>query len=184
MKVFFSISFRGDLEIGKRIYYEIEKLGHIHTSTCAVENVAHNFYQLSEEQRSKHCQRVFKEMSQADIVILEATLHSLTIGQFIQQALNQKTPVLILCRKGTSLAFQDGFAHEQGHLLISEYADENIRQVIKEGIDYLSESNAGRFTLILPTDIIKYLDGIPKQKKISKSEYIRKLIHADMKRGH
>lgn len=182
MKIFFSISFRGDQTVGKKIYHEIEILGHTHASTCIIDNIADEFYSWNEGRRADHTRRVFSEISQADIVVVEASLHSLTIGQFIQQALAQKIPVLILCRKGISLAFQDGFAHEQGHLLVSEYTDENLSRVLKEGINYLSESNNGRFTMIFPSDIIKHLDDISSTKNISRSEYIRNLIRTDMKK--
>jgi hypothetical protein len=173
------MSFRGDLAVGRKIYYEIDSLGYAHVSTCYAENTPEEFYSLSKEERAIHYKRVASELSKADVIVVEASIHSLTIGQFIQQGLDQKISVLILCRKGIRPLFQDGVEYEENRLLILEYSLDDLKQVLKDGLDFLSEANKGRFTLILSSEIIKHLDNISK-KNISRSEYIRNLILKDM----
>lgn len=85
------MSFRGDLETGRKIYTAIEQVGYAHTSTCYAEKIPEKFYSYSQDKRASHYKRVFRELSQADVVVLESSLHSLTIGQFIQKALDQKS---------------------------------------------------------------------------------------------
>ncbi|OGD62856.1 hypothetical protein A2160_05725 [Candidatus Beckwithbacteria bacterium RBG_13_42_9] len=155
-------------------------MGYQHTSTCLVEDTPEKFYGFTKEQRAKHYERVFSEISEADLIIVEATLPSLTIGQFIQEGLDQKIPVLVLCREGERPSFLDGVEEKEDGLLIMEYEPQNLPPVIKEGVNFLCDSLSGRFTMILPKNILRYLNRIAKTG-ISRSEYIRKLILKDMR---
>jgi len=181
MKVFFSMSFRGDVAIGRKIYKILSQMGHKHTSTCFAENetVPTDFYAFSKTQLARHYAQIFSELAAADLVVEEASIQSVTTGQVIQKALDNRIPVLVLHTKGNKPFFLDGIEVEERRMLIVEYNEENLEEVLKEGVDYLSEELSSRFTMILPNTMLKFLDEA-SDKGVSKSDYIRKLITEKM----
>lgn len=183
MKVFFSMSFRSDLPIGYLIIKYLRDLGHkmVNDSYDKGNDLPKVFYEWSTEKRLVHYKAVFQSLRSADIVVLESSIHSLTIGQMIQEAIDLRKPLLVLVKKGIKLTFLDGLSEEDGRLVKVEYTPETLASKLKEGIEYLTEKLGTRFTLILPPEIIQHLDGISKSG-LSRSEYIRKLISDDIKR--
>lgn len=181
MKVFFSMSFRSNLKAGRLIYQTIRDLGHTHTSTCFEEDTPEKFYDFNKKECAAHYERIFSELTRADIVIVEATLASLTIGQIIQEALNKRIPILALCQKGKQPFFLEGIEEKEERLLVMDYTESNLVNVLKEGLSFLESLLSVRFTLVLPRSITNHLDDISKEG-ISRSEYIRNLIRKDMER--
>lgn len=179
MKVFLSMSFRGDLKVGRRIYQLIEDLGYKHTSDSIITKTPEVFYTWSNHKRLIHYRRVFRALKKTDIAVFECSTQSMTIGQLIQDCLYEGTPMLIMVKKGVHLAFLDGFEETEQRLLVSEYDEDNLAGVIKDGLDYLEDFCETRFTLLLPPKIIHYLNGL-KREGINRSEYIRALIAKDM----
>lgn len=182
MKIFFNMSFRGDIEVGYRIYKAIENLGHKHTSNLfASEEVARSFYNFSSKEHSQHYEKLFSDLIRSDIIVVEVSIHSLTIGSVIQKGLDSRIPILALCGDGQRKPLLDGIEYSEDRLLVIEYSNKNLPTKLQEGLEYLEESLSTRFTMILPPDISKYLETLSR-RDITRSEYIRKLIHADMKR--
>jgi hypothetical protein len=184
MKVFFSMSFRGDINTGRKIYKILKKLSYKHTSTCfdEEENTPEIFYKFDKQELAEHYKRIFYELLQADVLVEEASIQSVTTGQVIQKAVDNKIPVLVLNTKGNRPFFLDGIECNEKGMLVCEYNENNLASVLKEGIEFLSEELSSRFTLILPNKILKHLDKVAEKRK-SRSEYIRELIDKDMKGG-
>lgn len=184
MKVFFSMSFRGEVSVGYLVVKHLKNLGYEITNDSFEEsnrNIPELFYSWTNEQRLTHYNQVFKSLNKADLVIVESSIHSLTVGQMIQEAISLRKPLLILVREGVKLTFLDGFAESEGRLLKVEYSVDSLLPKLQEGIVYLTDQLGVRFTLILPPDIIHHLDVVSKTG-VSRSEYIRKLIYDDMHR--
>ena len=99
----------------------------------------------------------------------------------IQECVKDNIPILILVKPNTKLAFIDGLQEDHEQLLKSEYTMDNLFEVVRQGIEYLSDFMNTRFTMLMPPDIGKYLDNV-SAKGVNRSEYIRKLIRVDMKR--
>ncbi len=89
---------------------------------------------------------------------------------------------MVLHTKGNKPFFLDGIEVEERRMLISEYNENNLEEILKEGIEYLSDELSSRFTMILPNKLLKYLDEVAK-KGISKSDYIRNLITEKMEQS-
>lgn len=174
------MSFRGDILLGRKIYDVIKSLGHMHTSKVYESDTPKKFYQWSSAERLVHYEKVFEAMHKADVAVLESTIHSLTIGQMIQDCIERDIPLLILVREKNKLAFLDGLQEENNKLIVLEYQPESIKETLTEGFHYLSNFQDTRFTMILPNHMIRFLDEINKTNNISKSEYIRRLIKRDM----
>ena len=59
MKVFFSMSFRGDVAVGYKIYSIIKNLGYTHTYGSFASEIPKEFYQWSNKRRLNHFKRFF-----------------------------------------------------------------------------------------------------------------------------
>lgn len=178
------MSFRGDIGIGCRIYREIQNLGYKLTSTFfSSEKVAKSFYGFSSKEHSEHYRKLFSDLLRSDIIVVEVSIHSLTIGSIIQRGLDCKIPILALCREGKRKPFLDGMEFSEDRLLVVEYSDENLSSRLIDGLKYLEDALSTRFTMILPPSISKYLDRL-SDRGLSRSEYIRNLILKDMKKSH
>lgn len=182
MKIFFNMSFRGDVEVGCRIYKEIENLGHKHTSNLfASEEVAKSFYNCSSKEHSEHYEKVFSSLGRADIIVVEVSIHSLTVGSIIQKGLDSRIPILALCREKQRKPFLDGIEYSEDRLLVVEYSNESLPIKIREGLEYLEDVLSTRFTMILPPDISKHLEALTR-RGMTRSDYIRNLILQDMRK--
>lgn len=176
------MSFRGNVELGCRIYKEIENLGHKHTSNFfASEKTAKSFYSFSSKEQSQHYEKVFFDLIRSDIIVVEVSIHSLTIGSIIQKGLDSRIPILALCGEGQRKPFLDGIEYSEDRLLVIEYSNDNLKAKLKEGLGYLETALSTRFTMILPPEISKYLEVLSR-RGITRSEYIRNLILKDMRK--
>ncbi len=63
-------------------------------------------------------------IKKADIIILEVSTHSLSMGYLLQQGLSMGKPVVALYAEGHNPAFINGIENEK--LQIIEYSDENL----------------------------------------------------------
>jgi len=175
MKVFLSMSFRGDLNVARRIYRLIEELGYKHTSDSLISKTPEQFYNWSNQKRLIHYRKVFRALKRTDLAVFECSTQSVTIGQLIQDCLYEGTPMLILVKKGVHLAFLDGLEEGKQKLLVSEYDETNLEKTIKNGLSYLEDFCETRFTLLLPPKIIHYLNQVGRESG-NRSKYIRDLI--------
>jgi len=65
-------------------------------------------------------------------------------------------------------------------LLLVEYSLSDLKNNLKYGIEYLKTNSEKRFTMILPSHLVDFLDRLARDTKISRSEYIRSLLENDM----
>lgn len=182
MKIFFSMSFRGNLEIARKIIGEVKKIGHkVLNEDNFDDQTPYDFYKWTADERLQYLNKVFELLKQSDIAILDCTMHSLTIGQMIQEAIKLNKPLLLLNRFGSYLPILDGISKDNNNVLKVDYELENINHVLKDGLLYLSNQAPFRFTMLLEPDIKRHLDNI-SAKGITRSQYIRKLILDDINR--
>jgi hypothetical protein len=172
------MSFRGDVEIGRKIYLLLEKLGYYHTSVSFSMRTPEEFYGWSSQQRLEHYEEIFSHLKQADLAVFESSTQSVTIGQMIQESIASGIPLLVLTRPGSNLAYMDGLQESGMKMLKCDYTEDTLEKVLKEGLEYLSEMVQSRFTLILDGTIRRMLDAVAGTGN-SRSEYIRELIRRD-----
>jgi hypothetical protein len=175
MKVFFSMSFRGDVTEGREIFETIKLLGYKHTSNCFESGIPEMFYEWDNKRRSIHYQKVFKDMHRADIVVLESSIHSMTIGQMLQECLLHKKPILVMLKNKNSLAFLDGLQENTDRLVVAEYTQSDKEQIILDGLNFLKQSIDLRFTMLMDGKTRRMLDELSVVER-SRSECIRQLV--------
>lgn len=136
-------------------------------------------YATQTEQEALKAQKELTRMKKtADLVIAEISKQSLGIGQEIALALSMNKPVIGLYEKG----HKPHVLRDEGGdlLLLSEYTDKNLVEIIDDALEYASSHQDVRFNFFISPAIGNYLDWIAKEKKIPRSVYLRTLIEKDM----
>jgi len=181
MKVFFLASPAGFGQY-KQNYQEIgeaiESFGHKHTYDfilCFNET----FFQLPKNKWPDHYKKAVSSLQRADVAVFEVTVSSLAIGQLLQQAILLGKPVIALHTQAYNPIFLGGAEDIESRLQVLEYSLENVREVVKDALDYAQVWLDFRFTMILDSEIKIHLDKVT-ENGINRSEYIRNLIKKDM----
>lgn len=181
MRIYYIASPRGIKEFDNlysSTYKTIEELGHEQVDDFIINIDVEKFYTASYDYRMKHYQRVMNAIRKCEVVVVEISIQSMTMGYIIDKASEQGKPVIILHLKDYEPYFFSGIQDEK--LQICEYTKETIKQVLKEALKNAWDNMDSRFTLLLPPKIINYLDDIAKQKKTPRSVFIRHLIEREM----
>ena len=88
MKIYFTASARGTKQLGqyyKKIFNCVNKLGHKHVDDLICNVDQNNFYEGSHDERVKNYKKSMRYIKIADIVILELSMHSLSMGFLLQK---------------------------------------------------------------------------------------------------
>lgn len=181
MKVFFSASPRALKNYENnflKIYSIIEKLGHQHLSKLVVENDINHFYSYDEVDREKYFLKTMSNIQSSDVVIVEASIHSLAIGYIVEKALELSKQVIVLYTQNNEPFFFSGNTNERLQLI--EYSLENISMLLKEAIDYAYNGQDVRFNMIFTNKMNNFVKKTAKSQNISKASYIRSLIYKEM----
>jgi len=183
MKVFYIASARiEDVVLGRRIYQVILELGHKHTSRFMVDYNPQTFYEADESEWQKRYESRLSEIARAEVSLFEVSMHSLAIGQLVQESLRREKPVIVLYRQGKKPQFMTGTAEAENRLQLLEYDETDLKSVIEYGLETAKEMLITRFTMLLPPDLSKYLDAVNKNRGISRSNFIRNLIKTEMEK--
>ena len=131
--------------------------------------------------------KVVASILTSDVVIIEGTVSSFSVGHQVTLGLTKSKPTLFLVRRkegGTKNAkVKDSFLAgiTSPLLTVSEYDDSNLADVLN---DFLN-NNGGRpvvkFNIVLTKEIENYLDWASFTYKINKSQFIRNLVLRHMK---
>lgn len=182
MKVFFIASPRTkDLNICRFIYDTIESAGHNNTSNFMVTFDPKTFYAADEKTWYKRYILRVKEIAQADICVFESSMHSLAIGQLVQESLRRDKPVIVLHNNTFKPNFIISTQGREKRIQVLEYAMENLEDTLKYALEEAVQLVTTRFTMLMPPEYSQYLDQINKTQGISRSDYIRNLIAEDMR---
>ena len=120
-------------------------------------------------------------ISIADVMVVEISMSSMSIGQCIQQALFLGKPIIAMKTNNRKEIFLGGAEDVESKLLVVEYDLSNLEKVLKQALEYVHEWLDCRFTLILNNKIKGHLDNVAKTGT-TRSEYIRKLVKTDMEK--
>jgi len=181
MKVYFTSSIRGNThkELNfKLIHGTLAKLGYEHLDDLVLNFDIQKFYQGNELTQSDLFRRTLENINKADVVVLEVSMPSLSMGYILQKSLDASKPVILLYKDGFDPFFAMGINHEK--LQVIKYDDENLLHELKDALRIAQENSDVRFNFFISPAIGKYLDWISKAKKIPRSVYLRSLIEKDM----
>ena len=181
MKIYFTASARGLSQLKtsyKDIYDSIDKLGHSN-----IDKFIPDIYQRSKnssvnDEQAKLFGKHMNKIKSADVVVLEISINSLSIGYVLQKALEIGKPVIALYLRGHDPFFATGIDNEK--LQVIEYSEDNILETLKHAINYAQDKQDTRFNFFISPKHQNYLDWISKTRKIPRSVYLRDLIESDM----
>jgi len=161
-----------------KIYKSLSAYGK-HTSDLVINNDPDSFYEYSLEEIDQHYQNTLTNLKKAYVIVVEVSIHSLSMGYLINKGIELSKPTLCLYSKGNAPFFLSGI-HDP-NLVVSEYTYESIDDVISDAFDYFSGNQDKRFNLMLSPQMINFLNDYSKKNKMSKAQIIRKAINELMK---
>jgi hypothetical protein len=121
-------------------------------------------------------------ISKADVIIAEASEGSFGVGYQVAVAVQQKKPVLILCRKGHDNRLVKGI--DATLVKLVEYSDDNLESIIT---NFLLENDIKakdlRFNFFIDRKLYNYLRWMSYKTGESKSSIVRKIIEKEIDKG-
>jgi hypothetical protein len=186
MNIYFHASIRQRPQYGK--YYErivevLKNLGHKVDATHALH---HEMDKLVEEDTPDLVRdgysALMKRITWADVIVCEVSYpSSIVVGNMLARALERGKPVLGLYHEDTTAALLTGMEIER--FLLTPYSDVNLESVLKNEMKTLLGLPDQRFTMLLPGNLVHYLDEIA-ETGLSRSEFIRELIREHREKGN
>jgi hypothetical protein len=180
MKIYFTASLRGKDELGKnysQISELISEMGHTNLDTLFETADAETFYEGGHEEQMRLYKATMQKIKSADVVILEVSKHSLSMGFVMNQALDLGKSVIALYVKDRPPFFASGIDNDK--LQVLEYSPQTLSTVLGSALDYAQETMDTRFNFFISPSLSHYLDWISQTKKIPRSVYLRQLIEED-----
>lgn len=181
MKIYFTSSARASEDLKKnyrKIFSIISNLGHSHVDDYSHSNDASKVYLGTHDENLKLYKNAIYCIKNADVVVLEVSTHSLSMGYLLQQGLSMGKPVIALYVIGNKPAFVAGIEDEK--LQLVEYSPENLEEELTIALQNAQENTDVRFNFFISPAIGRYLDWVSKVKKIPRSVYLRALIEKEM----
>lgn len=181
MKVFFTCSARANTELKenyKRIFSTIVSKGNTHVDNYSDTIDPQKVYVGSHEENLKLYKRAMDCIRLADVIVLEVSTHSLSMGYLLQQGLSQGKPVIALYLDKNLPVFAAGIDNEKLQLI--EYNSSNLEEELSLALDNAQMNTDVRFNFFISPEISRFLDWISQVKKIPRSVYLRSLIQKDL----
>jgi hypothetical protein len=191
MKVHFASS-TSELEAHKSDYRLIcsliKQMGHTITRDWleeAIELVENN--SVNSLDREEVYNKVVSSILASDVVIVEGTIASFSVGHQVTLGLSKSKPTLFLVKKKaggakTPKSKNSFLAGLNSPLLtVVEYDDSNIADILSDFLNNNGARPVVKFNIVLTKEIENYLDWASFNYKINKSEFIRNLILRHMR---
>ncbi len=184
MKIFFTGSPRALKDPQRKaehttLYNAFVKMGHTHLSDLVISADPEKFYDQTHAQAMEHYSKTLNALKRADILVVEASTHSMSMGYLVEKALGMSKPVIVFYVPNQPPFFFSGIEDER--LQVLEYTLENIDETVEKAVDYALNQQEVRFNFFISPAIGRYLDWISKVKKIPRSVYLRALIEREMR---
>ncbi len=119
-------------------------------------------------------------VKKADIVFMEVSGHSMSMGYLVGKALEMNKPVIVLHNKEHVPNFIKGISDQK--LIISEYDEECVEEVMEKALKKASGMIDVRFNFFVNSKILNYLDWVAQKKMLPRSVFLRNLIEKEMKK--
>lgn len=150
-------------------------MGYVHTySTDTGKDAVRNVYNASEESMQNLYSEAVRALGEADIIVLELSVHSFTQGYLVKKALDQGKPVIGLHHDTTHVAFALGIEDE--NFQTYSYNLENSKQVLKDALSFALEKTDIRFNMMLSSKLNTYLKWAARDLKVTRASFVRNLL--------
>ncbi len=123
---------------------------------------------------------IIKCIKKADIVVMEISGHSVSMGFILSKAMEENKPVIAMYTSDMDPVFVKGIVNSK--LIMAEYDKNNLEQVISDSINKAKCLVDMRFNFFVSPKILNYLDWIAQKRMIPKSVFLRNLIEREMKK--
>ncbi len=179
------VHFVGDLEGNKSDYKKIcdyiEEFGFNLITRHSINMKYGEVKKETPEETELYVKKMQSWIKKADIVVFENTYLGFGCGFESALALKYGKQVILLYKpNGNNTPFPArGINMDQ--LQVLTYNDKTLKEILKYALEYASEQIDKRFTLLMPNDIMIFLDEIAGKGE-SRSEFIRNLIRERMKK--
>ncbi|OGG04215.1 hypothetical protein A2Z33_03615 [Candidatus Gottesmanbacteria bacterium RBG_16_52_11] len=145
-------------------------------------NVEEKDIQLqSKEKRLAFHNQLEKWIGGCDIMVVESTFPSISVGYEISLALHRGKPVLVLYSEGEPPSLFE--YHTNDRIICEKYTAMTLEAIIDDFVNYAHGGSDHRFTFFISAGIASYLEDVARKHKMPKSVYLRHLIEEDMRRS-
>jgi hypothetical protein len=121
-----------------------------------------------------------KCINRADIIVMEVSGHSMSMGYLVSKALEINKPVIALYTAEHKPIFIKGIINPK--LILMEYTEENLEKIINEAFKKAKGLIDMRFNFFVSPKILTYLDWVAQKRMVPKSVFLRNLIEHEMKK--
>lgn len=186
MKVFFVASPRSankDPDFYRRMYKTIQASCGKMVSDMVLEftkTQLDDFYNRTHKDRVEHFKNTMDSVKKADVVVVEVSEHSMSMGYIVNKALEASKPVIAIYQAGKDPYFFSGI--EDTKLLIVDYTNSNFEEKIKDAFEKVKDLSDVRFNFFVSPKILNYLDWVAQKRMIPRSVFLRNLIEREMKK--
>jgi len=185
MKIYFLASPRviaGKREFFLRVYGLLAKEDKMIDSLVKrlAKSKLEDFYKADKKERESRFRKWMGYVVRCDVVVVEASGHSMTLGYVIGKALELNKPVVALYQKGEESYFVSGIANSK--LQMVEYDGDLAEGVLRKALEKAKKMVDVRFNFFVSPEILTYLDWIATNKKVPRSVFLRELIEKQMKK--
>ncbi|MDD4106586.1 MAG: hypothetical protein PHX84_01390 [Candidatus Shapirobacteria bacterium] len=139
-----------------------------------------DFSKESIETKKENYLHIIKCIKKADIVVMEISGHSVSMGFILSKAMEENKPVIAMYTSDMDPVFVKGIVNSK--LILAEYKKENLEQVILASINKAKCLVDMRFNFFVSPKILNYLDWVAQKRMIPKSVFLRHLIEREMKK--
>jgi hypothetical protein len=130
--------------------------------------------------KRENYEETMKCVNKADIIVMEVSGHSMSMGYLISKALEMNKPVIALYTAEHKPIFVKGIVNPK--LIFMEYTEENLEKVMAETFVKAKGLIDMRFNFFVSPKILTYLDWVGQKRMIPKSVFLRNLIEREMKK--
>lgn len=119
-------------------------------------------------------------VKKADIVVMEVSGHSMSMGYLVSKALEMNKPVIALHKKEHVPVFIKGITDQK--LIISEYIEKDVEEMMEKALKKANALIDVRFNFFVNPKILNYLDWVAQKRMLPRSVFLRNLIEREMKK--
>jgi len=119
-------------------------------------------------------------VKKADMIVMEVSGHSMSMGYLISKALEMNKPVIALHKQEHAPNFIKGISDPK--LIISEYDEKNVEEVLEKSLKTATGLIDVRFNFFVNSKILNYLDWVSQKRMVPRSVFLRNLIEHEIKK--
>lgn len=124
--------------------------------------------------------KALETLKKADVIMMEVSGHSLSMGFIVSKALDLCKPVVAFYKKGNKPFFLSGINDPKFKLI--EYTCQNINEMLDLAIEEVKKGIDVRFNFFVSPKILNYLDWVAQKRMIPRSVFLRSLIEREIKK--